>query len=44
MEFSARYVEVCDLPYCSEPKSFYEAPMEAGVTVKELRGEGLASL
>jgi hypothetical protein len=23
MEFSARYVEVCDLPYFSEPEPFY---------------------
>ena len=37
MDFSARYVEVCDLPYCSEPRLFYDARMEAGLRVKELR-------
>ena len=37
MDFSARYVEVCDLPYCSEPDFFYRQRMEAGLRVKELR-------
>jgi hypothetical protein len=37
MDSSARYVEVCDLPYCSEPKPFYEARMEVGLRVTELR-------
>ncbi len=37
MKSSAHYVEVCDLPYCSEPKPFYEARMEAGLRVTELR-------
>jgi hypothetical protein len=34
---SARYLEVCDLPYCSEPDLFYRRRMEAGLRVKELR-------
>ena len=37
MKSSARYVEVCDLPYCSEPDLFYRQRMEAGLRVKELR-------
>jgi len=37
MGSSARYVEVCDLPYCSEPRQFYDARMEAGLRVTELR-------
>jgi hypothetical protein len=34
---SARYVEVCDIPYCSEPPLFYQRRIEAGLRVKELR-------
>ncbi len=34
---SARYVEVCDLPYCSEPDVFYWQRMKAGLQVRELR-------
>jgi hypothetical protein len=34
---SARYVEVCDIPYCSEPVLFYQRRIEAGLQVKELR-------
>jgi hypothetical protein len=37
MDFSARYVEVCDLPYCSEPDLFYRQRMEAGLRVSELK-------
>ena len=37
MEFSARYVEVCDLPYCSEPDLFYWRRMKAGLLVRKLR-------
>ena len=37
MKSSARYVEVCDLPYCSEPDLFYGQRMEAGLRVRELR-------
>ena len=37
MNSSARYVEVCDLPYCSEPDLFYRVRMEAGLRVSELR-------
>jgi hypothetical protein len=37
MDFSARYVEVCDLPYCSEPDLFYWLRMKIGLRVKELR-------
>jgi hypothetical protein len=37
MNFSARYVEVCDLPYCSEPDLFYWHRMKAGLRVRELR-------
>ena len=36
-DFSARYVEVCDLPYYSEPDLFYRRRMEAGLRVRELR-------
>jgi hypothetical protein len=36
-KFSARYVEVCDIPYCSEPALFYQRRMEVGLRVKELR-------
>ena len=36
-KISARYVEVCDIPYCSEPVLFYERRIEAGLRVKELR-------
>jgi hypothetical protein len=35
--YSARYVEVCDLPYCSEPDLFYWQRMKMGLRVKELR-------
>jgi hypothetical protein len=37
MEFSGRYVEVCDLPYCSEPDLFYWSRVKMGLRVKELR-------
>ena len=37
MEISAHYVEVCDLPYCSEPDLFYRQRMKAGLRVRELR-------
>src|SRR4030042_953243 len=33
----ARYVEVCDLPYWSEPAVFYQRRIEAGLLVMELR-------
>ena len=33
----ARYVEVCDLPYCSEPDLFYQRRIEVELRVKELR-------
>jgi hypothetical protein len=36
-KFSARYVEVCDIPYCSEPDLFYRERLKAGLRVKELR-------
>jgi len=32
-----RYVEVCDLPYYSEPDLFYWQRMKAGLKVRELR-------
>ena len=35
---SARYVEVCDIPYCSEPPLFYQRRIEAGLRVEDLRG------
>ena len=34
---SAHYVEVCDIPYCSEPALFYQRRIEAGLRVKGLR-------
>ncbi len=37
MEFSGPYVEVCDLPYCSEPDLFYRQRMKVGLCVRELR-------
>jgi hypothetical protein len=37
MEFSTRYVEVCDLPYCSEPDLFYWLRMKIGLRIGELR-------
>ena len=37
MEFATRYVEVCDLPYCSEPDLFYRHRMEVGLRVWKLR-------
>jgi hypothetical protein len=37
MEFSTRYVEVCDIPYCSEPDLFYWHRMKARLNVRELR-------
>ncbi len=37
MKKSDRYVEVCDLPYCSEPVLFYQERMKTGLTVNELR-------
>lgn len=36
---SSRYVEVCDLPYCSEPDLFYWQRMKVGLRVRELREE-----
>lgn len=32
-----RLVEVCDLPYCSEPEMFYSRRMKEGVRCRELR-------
>lgn len=32
-----RYVEVCDLPYFTEPESFYYKRMQEGMQVRELR-------
>jgi len=37
MEFATRYVEVCDLPYCSEPDLFYRQRMEVELRVRKLR-------
>jgi hypothetical protein len=37
MEFSGHYLEVCDLPYCSEPDLFYWHRMKVGLRVNELR-------
>jgi hypothetical protein len=37
MENAVRYVEVCDLPYYTEPGAFYERRMTEGMTVTELR-------
>ena len=37
MDSSARYVEVCDIPYCSEPVLFYQKRIEVGLQVMELR-------
>ncbi len=37
MDFSTLCVEVCDLPYCSEPDLFYWQRMKAGLRVRELR-------
>ena len=37
MDSSFHYVEVCDLPYCSEPDLFYWQRMKAGLRVRELR-------
>lgn len=34
-----RLVEVCDLPYCSEPDLFFERRMRAGLRVGALREE-----
>lgn len=34
---SARFVEVCDLPYYTEPEAFYEARMQKGIRIGELR-------
>jgi hypothetical protein len=34
-----RFVEVCDLPYCSEPDLFYDRRMMAGFLVGTLREE-----
>ncbi len=31
------YMEVCDIPYCSEPGLFYERRIEAGLRVMDLR-------
>jgi hypothetical protein len=42
MDFS-RYVEVCDLPYCSEPDLFYWHRMKVGLRISELR-EGACRL
>jgi hypothetical protein len=35
--FSARYVEVCDIPYCSEPVLFYQRRIGVGLRVEGLR-------
>jgi hypothetical protein len=32
-----RWVEVCDLPYFTEPEPFYDARMRKGMRVRELR-------
>jgi hypothetical protein len=37
MEFSTRYVEACDLPYCSEPNLFCWHRMKVRLHVRELR-------
>ncbi len=37
VESSVRYVEVCDLPYCSEPDLFFWRRMKAGLRVTALR-------
>ena len=37
MKSSACYIEVCDLPYCSEPDLFYWQRMKAGLRVTALR-------
>ena len=34
---SAHYVEVCDIPYCSEPSVFYQRRIKAGLQVMALR-------
>ncbi len=39
MDLSTRYVEVCDLPYCSEPDLFYRHRMKVGLRVRVLREE-----
>jgi hypothetical protein len=36
-KFSAHYVEVCDIPYCSEPTLFYQRRIGVELRVKELR-------
>ncbi len=37
MDNSFHYVEVCDIPYCSEPDLFYRQRMKVGMSVRELR-------
>ena len=37
MNSSAHYMEVCDLPYCSEPDLFYSHRMKVGLHIRELR-------
>ena len=36
-QFEERYVEVCDLPYFSEPSDFYDRRMDEGMRIRELR-------
>lgn len=38
-EVPAGWVQVCDLPYCSEPRLFYDARMSAEIRVTALREE-----
>ncbi len=38
-ELPVGWVQVCDLPYCSEPRLFYDARMNAGIRIGELREE-----
>jgi len=37
MKSSTHFVEVCAIPYCSEPEPFYKARMKVGLRIKELR-------
>ena len=37
MDSSVCYVEVCDLPYYSEPDLFYRQRMKVGLRINELR-------
>ena len=43
-EVPVGWVQVCDLPYCSEPRLFYDARMNAGIRVTELREEACRML